>query len=402
MEITKYFKSYIGVPILQGSTAIGTVCAIDSVPYKFSDKQIELFQTIATYISNLMDLEVEIRKKERAERLLNDHNRVLMAIAQGAKLEDILEEICKRVEAHSGNVHCTISTYDASNQMIVLAAAPSLPSRYKQWLQNTGIEIGPRQGSCGTAAYRRELVVVSDIQQDDLWDDYREFAMKDNLHACWSIPIFSSKNKLLGTFALYYNEPKAPLQEEINLLDNFSFLAGIGIEKSRAEERIAFLAFHDELTQVPNRLSFQERSEAAFEEAVTTQSQLSIMIVDLDKFKDINDQYGHDYGDEVLRVVTKRIQASIPASGMLARLGGDEFALLFSGLERIELEDVASTIVQEAQKPISYQNQAFSVTISVGISMFPKDGNTVSELKKHADHAMYKAKENGKNGYAFY
>nr|WP_100405652.1 sensor domain-containing diguanylate cyclase [Bacillus solitudinis] len=375
---------------------IGTLCATDSVTFDFKEKHKAFIKTMAQYVSTIIELDEEIAKKEQAQKRLNNHNQILTSIARGAPLEKVLETICYTVEEMGAGVRCSVLGFNKDTERLSLIAAPSFPNEFKQRLN--GLAIGPKHGSCGTAAYRKELVAVSDISLDPLWDVGRERVLKEGLRACWSIPILSSANEVLGTFAMYYPEQRTPTVEEIERLEQFSSLASIALEKKRDEEFIHFLAYHDELTQLPNRRYLIKYLDTAFQET----NSLFMMILDLDEFKEINDTHGHLAGDDVLIEITDRIKPCIESEGFVARLGGDEFAFVLQNMDEDKAKDIALQVINAVTKPVLYEGIGLAVTASIGIASFPRNASTITDLKKAADYAMYQAKKSGKNCFAFY
>jgi two-component system, cell cycle sensor histidine kinase and response regulator CckA len=158
---------------------------------------------------------------------------VLEMISSGTPLSDVLSVLCQIIEERSPGLLCSILLLDPNRKSLRHGAAPSLPDSYT--LAIDGITIGPRVGSCGTAAYRAEPVIVMDIATDPLWSDYRDLALSHGLRACWSTPIISKDDKVLGTFALYYCEPRGPSQEDLQVIERATHLAAIAIERQRAE-----------------------------------------------------------------------------------------------------------------------------------------------------------------------
>src|SRR3984893_7322487 len=154
----------------------------------------------------------DITHRKRREALLAGENRVLEMVAKGDSLSDILETLCLLVEEQSSGVLASILLMDSNGKQLRHGGAPNLPKAYTKAID--GAFIGPAVGSCGTAAYRAEQVIVSDIATDPLWADFRELALKHSLRACWSTPIFSSEGKVIGTFAMYYREPRSPIPGE--------------------------------------------------------------------------------------------------------------------------------------------------------------------------------------------
>lgn len=164
-------------------------------------------------------------------------------------------------------------------------------------------------------------------------------------------------------------------------------------------EEINVLAFSDYLTNTHNRVSFYRKVEDLL---LIENQQLSIFLLDLDGFKEINDTYGHDIGDEVLVEVAKRIKSVIHPSGILSRTGGDEFLICYPSIDLELLSQIATNIIHHIALPIKIETYEISVAVSIGISMHPNDGQTVKILVKKADMAMYQAKNLGKNQFKMY
>ena len=155
-------------------------------------------------------------------------------IARDALLEEILEKLVRVVEAQFAGLLCSVLLLDEDGQHVRHGAAPSLPKTYNEAID--GLCVGPKAGSCGTAMYRRETVVVTDILEDPLWEAYRDVAKPYGLRACWSTPILAHSGRALGSFAMYYREPRSPSPAESRTLGMATHLAGIAIERRLARE----------------------------------------------------------------------------------------------------------------------------------------------------------------------
>jgi diguanylate cyclase (GGDEF)-like protein/PAS domain S-box-containing protein len=176
----------------------------------------------------------------------------------------------------------------------------------------------------------------------------------------------------------------------------------ISARKER-EQRIQHLADHDALTGLLNRRLLEDRLQQSISLARRNDSMVAVMLIDLDGFKAVNDQYGHLMGDYVLRTVAKRLKDCVRESDTIARLGGDEFVVLLSGQRSAEDSSVvAGKILTALTEPVAAGGRRFDVGASIGISIFPRDGTSPEQLLKHADAAMYRVKEAGKNRYEFY
>jgi GAF domain-containing protein len=166
-----------------------------------------------------------------------EQERILKMIAADAPLDEILSNLLLMIEAQSPEMICSILLLSDDGNHVRHAVAPSLPENYVKVID--GKPIGPKEGSCGTAMFRGEPVIVTDISTDPLWEEYRNFAWAIGVAACWSTPIMSSKGKVLGSFAMYYREPRSPDGEERHLTDVATKLAALAIEHRASRERSA-------------------------------------------------------------------------------------------------------------------------------------------------------------------
>lgn len=174
-------------------------------------------------------------------------------------------------------------------------------------------------------------------------------------------------------------------------------------ELKRSEEQLEYLSYHDQLTGLPNRVLFQERLSQAIESARVNHARLALLHLDIDRFKNINDSFGHAFGDEILRQVAKRLGESVGKGQMIARLGGDEFIVMDESLSSNEsLDRLASRILELISQPFVVMGREVFVTGSVGITIYPDEGEDALSLLKQSDMAMYEAKAKGRNTLHFY
>lgn len=174
-------------------------------------------------------------------------------------------------------------------------------------------------------------------------------------------------------------------------------------ERKRAEEIITFQAYHDQLTNLPNRVLFKDRLELAIAQAQRRGRALAVMFIDVDRFKLVNDSYGHAEGDALLRGIAARLSSTLRKGDTLARLGGDEFTVLLPDIDTAEDADfIARKILDTLEEPFDLNHGEFRATVSIGVSIFPRDGNTAETLTQHADIAMYRVKRSGKNAFRFF
>lgn len=343
----------------------------------------------------------DISERKRAEALQIGQNHILNLVATGSPLKAVLTEIAHFVERHSDRGICSILLLDNDGVTLSERIAPSLPPSYLASLDVA--RSGPANCSCGTAVFRREPVMVTDLALDPLWERRRELALAHGLRACTSWPIFGTGRTVLGSLALYFREPVAPSAQDIELFGVCTKLAGIAIERHASEERIRYLAHYDGLTALPNRFLFKEYLDLALRTAQRHGKQFAVLFLDLDKFKEVNDTLGHDAGDHVLREIAIRLRGSLRDSDKIARMGGDEFYVLVEDLNSsLHAGEVARKLVEEAARPILVAGKVCQLGASVGIAIFPGDGKDAQTLLANADLAMYEAKESGRNAYRFH
>jgi diguanylate cyclase (GGDEF)-like protein len=344
----------------------------------------------------------DITERKRAEVLRAEQTRVFEMIATSTPLEEVLKSLMRLIESQLPGMMGSVMLLDEDEQCLRHGAAVSLPAAYTEALD--GIPVGPRVGSCGTAIHRREPVIVADIQQDPLWDDYRALAAEHHLRACWSAPVLSHQDRVLGSFSLYSREVHEPGLAEMQLVEMATRIAGIAIERKQTEDRIRHMAHHDALTGLPNRTLFEDRVQQGMLYAERYDRQMTVVFVDLDNFKMINDTLGHNAGDELLKTVAQRMEQCVRTSDTVMRLGGDEFVLVLC-----HQADMSESIVPTLQRihdaiaqPIHIGGQKLQVTCSMGSATYPGDGDDTATLLMNADAAMYRAKELGRNNYQLY
>ena len=175
-------------------------------------------------------------------------------------------------------------------------------------------------------------------------------------------------------------------------------------ERKAAEEKVEFLATRDALTGLPNRMLLNDRLALGLANAARKKTRLGFMFIDLDRFKTINDSLGHDVGDELLKRVASRLLACVRISDTVARLGGDEFAIILENLPRDgqEAQSIAEKMISSLAAPIQVGEHQLNTSCSVGIAVYPEDGDDAQTVMKHADVAMYDAKAKGRNNYQFF
>lgn len=460
----------------------------------------------------------DITARKQTELSQQHQSRILSMMAEKIPVDVLLEAMARDIEYINPSMRCTILLLDEYGQHLHHCAAPSMPDFFIKAIDGDTIGLG--RGSCGTAAFTGERVVVENISTHPWWSNYKEIALEAGLEACWSQPILSSDGKVLGTFALYHQRPCLPSAADIRLIETEARLAGLAIEKnkdraqlelaasvftharegiiitdaqanivdvndtfslitgySRAEvigqnprllqsgrhtlefykemwgniinkgfwagevwnkrkngeifaemqtistvtdsagkpinyvslftditplkehqQQLEYIAHYDALTRLPNRVLLGDRLKQAIARCHRMKTSLAVLYIDLDGFKNINDKHGHDIGDQLLVTVAARWNESLRQGDTLARIGGDEFIVILVDLENTQdYELILQRLLNSAADPIIVNQQSLRVSASIGMTIYPQDGSDADQLMRHADQAMYLAKQAGKN-----
>ncbi|MER9584814.1 EAL domain-containing protein [Mesorhizobium sp. M0276] len=367
----------------------------------FSSTKVPL-RNVKNEIFGLIGIAHDITARKQADVLRDGQAQILEMIAMSAPLEDVLDRLMRLVESQLTGIFGSVLLLDKDGSHLRHGAAPSLVKGYTNAID--GIAIGPKVGSCGTAVYRREPVIVADVIQDPLWEDYRELVAVYGYRSCWSTPILSHQGAVLGVFAMYSMTVREPVEAETRLIDFTTRIAGIAIERKLAEDQIHFMANHDVLTGLPNRALLEDRLSQAILYAQRYDRWVTLVFIDLDNFKLVNDTLGHNAGDELVKTVASRMVECVRATDTVVRLGGDEFVIvLFDQPTDVDLISQSLQKIRAAiAEPVHLGEHQLRTTASIGIANYPKDGASPETLLANADAAMYRAKEFGRDNFQFY
>ena len=341
----------------------------------------------------------DVTERKQAELFNKRHTQILEMIAKGNPASEIYNEIALLYEERHPGMRCSMLELDGNK--LLHGGAPSLPEEYCDAVH--GLENGPNIGSCGTSTYTGKRVLVENIETDPKWADIKHVALPHGMRSCWSEPIKSSSGKVLGAFGMYYNHPALPNEDESSDLTSAGMLASIVMERDQNQKRMRELAYTDELTGLSSRGHLHLSLKDLIETSARYNRQFCLLYIDLDNFKDINDSLGHDTGDLHLQEIAKRLKSVGRKEDIVARLGGDEFCIVVKEIaDNYNAVNVAQRCLDIISIPSEVSGRKFIQTCSIGITRYPDDGMNLQTLLKAADTALYTAKENGKNNYAFY
>lgn len=344
----------------------------------------------------------DITEQKLREARSKAHDAMLEMVARDANLTDILIAIVRYMESEDKTSLCSIMLTDAEGRHLLTGAAPSLPDFFNEVAN--GIEIGVGVGSCGTAAALGQRVVVEDIQTHEYWKNIRDLAESAGLRACWSEPIISSKGRVLGTFAAYHRVPNGPQPEDIERITFAANLAAIAIENRQVRDELERQAHSDYLTGLDNRRHFLSQAESELARTLRYERDMSILMLDLDYFKRINDTYGHKVGDIVLQRFAAVCRATLRNVDIIGRIGGEEFAVLLpeagveqamDAAERLRAALASAQVKLDSGLPLHF-------TASLGVVTLSGQDINIDILLNQADQALYRAKNEGRNRVCLY
>ncbi|MEO8319079.1 MAG: EAL domain-containing protein [Bradyrhizobium sp.] len=323
---------------------------------------------------------------------------IMGALADEVPITEIADRLCRRVEVIAPDVVSSVLHVDADG-LIHPLGGPSLPAEYSRALE--GVAIGPEIGSCGSAAFFGKAVLADDLDTDPRWQSFKAIPLAAGLKACWSTPIKAKDGRVIGTFAFYFRESRAPSHWHQRIVDACVHLGALAIERKEARAQIARLAYHDMLTGLPNRAQLRQLINAAIE-GCPDGNNVALVFLDLDHFKDVNDTLGHSAGDELLVELTQRLRARIQPGDMLGRLGGDEFVMVLPNCDPAKASLIATGITEALALPLRLGDRQVPISASMGISIYPDNATDIDTLMRQADAAMYKAKQAGRATHRFF
>ncbi|MDD5249835.1 MAG: diguanylate cyclase [Rhodocyclaceae bacterium] len=338
----------------------------------------------------------DITDRWSVEQREHARHSMLELIAKGASLAQTLDAIVRGVEAEDPSMLCAILLLDHDGKHLRAGAAPSLPDFFNRAFD--GLAVGIGAGSCGAAALTRERVVAADIRSHPAWTNHKELATQAGLGSCWCEPVLA-KGRLLGTFAIYHRQPRSPSENDLYLIGYAANLASIAIEHHQTQEELERQAHTDFLTELANRRYFLELAEAELARTLRYGKPFSLLMLDIDHFKAVNDSHGHKAGDMVLQELAGVMRKTLREVDVFGRLGGEEFAAILpetagdkarEAAERLRLAVAAAVMALD-------DGTTLGITVSIGVTTLADKSNNIDLLLRQADAALYAAKHGGRN-----
>jgi diguanylate cyclase (GGDEF)-like protein len=316
-------------------------------------------------------------------------------------LMELLEAIVTRAGQLVGTPDGHIYLVDPERDEIEAKVAIGTASHF------LGYRLRRGEGLAGRVWETGEPIVVDDYQR---WPGRSPGFSSEAVHGVVGMPLTSGA-QVVGVMVLAHGEPGRTFgRDELGLLGRFAQLAALAIDNARLytsarqlADRLAYQAHHDALTGLPNRVLYEDRLQQALARARRDGRLVALLLIDLDRFKRVNDLLGHHVGDQLLVEAARRFRACARQNDTVARWGGDEFTMVVTDLASPDgAGHVAQKLLDALRAPITVSGHELVITASIGISLYPLDSNDPDELLRNADRAMYRAEQQGKNTYAFF
>lgn len=381
----------------------GTVKHVRQTGNVYCDKKNNTSKVVGVLldISNMKNYELlELDRRERIERYQD-------ALLEWSQLSyntiDQAFQKATEISAHTlGVSRVSIWLYNSDRTAIVCHDLYKLNENHEN-MQNLDKEDFPNYFR---AIDPGKILEITDARNDTRSKEFTEaYLIPNDIYSMLDVPIMY-QGEIAGVVCHEHTSDKRQWElHEIEFASAISNTVALSLEiekRKKIENKLEHQAFHDVLTKLPNRSLFMDRLEQAIRHAHRIKSFIAVLFLDLDKFKEINDSLGHAVGDQVLITIAKKIRNCLREEDTISRLGGDEYCLILESFKKRDyINDIATKLLNELQKPMLIDGNELYVTSSIGISIYPDDGETSDTLLRNADAAMYKSKEDG-NSFQFY
>ncbi len=370
------------------------------VPVQTHDEIATLCESFNYMTYQIKDKTAALVKTEEELRLLQT---IILTIIESKDTHTALGVVLRKVCESTGWIYgeAWVPGPDGTR----LECSPSWYSKVeglgKFWNASDGCTFLPGIGLPGRVWLSKKPVWIRDVTADANFPR-APLAREHGLKAAMGIPVLAN-DTVVAVIVFFVFESRAEDERLVGLVSAIAAQLGLVIQRIQMEETIRQMAYHDTLTGLPNRVLFQDRLTLALIHSQRKKQKCAVLFLDLDRFKAINDSLGHNIGDKFLQGVADRLRRCVRGSDTVSRLGGDEFNVLLQELDHAEdAIAIAEKIVVSVSHPLKINNNAIQITVSIGIAMYPDDGNNAETLMKNADLAMYQAKKRGRNNYQFF
>jgi diguanylate cyclase (GGDEF)-like protein len=325
---------------------------------------------------------------DQFESILNIQQNILDSIAQDHTELDIMNQLCRSSELILDNSVAIIMLLDQKTGLLNLLRAPSIPKENHLSLKN--IEPSYGNGSCAAAIHSGNPAYVANASTDPRWENKRELVDSFNACSTWSMPVFNRDGETIGTFALCSFEHRAPTNFHDRLLRMCASAVSILLERKELRR----LATIDKLTKLWNRTKLDETLHEQNEKMLNPSHDYSVMLIDIDLFKSVNDNFGHNVGDSVIVELADILRKEVASDGLVGRWGGEEFMVILTKPNSNKAPEIAQRIRQTVQE--HRFATVGKITVSVGVCVVAHKTRTI-EVIDIADQALYQAKNLGRN-----
>ncbi|MBB5320487.1 sensor domain-containing phosphodiesterase [Marinobacter oulmenensis] len=407
-------RFYAGVPVREPSGfKIGTLCIVDGQPRSIRETDLDVLRTLASLIEDELenalraaDTDSDIRVSHLGRAIYRAQNVFFTTSSDQQAFELMLGDFLALTGSEFGLIGEVLYREDNTPYLKVgaitnIAWSPETEGLFQQ-VERRGMLFERTDNLLGAALLSGEVVVANDYATDS-----RRGGLPPGhppIRSYIGLPVYSG-DALIGLVGLANRkqgyreqlaEDLAPLLQTLGTLIERKRLHE---EKREHQKSLEQAAYYDALTGLPNRRRLTELFEQELFEADQRQGTVSVCYIDLDGFKEINDEHGHSVGDSVLRSISERLKSTVRAHDIIGRLGGDEFVAILRDVSDIR---VYSRILESIRQPISYRHSVLKLSGSMGVTLYPDDDADSDLLLRHADQAMYAAKEGGKNTYRIF
>jgi len=346
--------------------------------------------------------ELEVLTTQQQESLLQLQRDILETALFSMDFHEMLNQVCQAMERLSPNSLAIMAEFDSEDVQFKLRSAPSLSETMIEEIETAeDIEFDNVSAWLHETLSSQGTAFTYNIQSNPRLKLLQKISTGHQSMLC-SI-ITDAKGSTLGLLCLLQISNDPPPNFIHQLGKTSSYLCSLILQRERNEDHFSSPAYRDSLTLLPNRQLLRDRTCQAIIQARHHDMQVAIMLLDLDRFKHINNSYGHEVGDVLLKKVAQRLVNTVGDEFTVARLGGDEFAILLTQVNNIDqVTDLAAHILNSLEHPLSIYEHQFYLMASIGIAIYPHDGQDDETLLSCADAAMYQAKAMGRNQFSFY